>query len=439
MKRNFNNKIYFEKQKNELFSSFDEKFDRIYVEIGGKTIGDFHSSRVLADYDPDIKYKIIRETKESYEFIVCLNAWSIIKKKKRKDTKKVYTDEIISLLDKFKKDGIKCSVAITRYMENFHVDGFISKLKELGNEVYLFNEDINYPDNVDAVISKSGLGSNDYIPCTSKIVYVIAPGTNSGKFAVCISQIYNDKKNKIKSTYRKFETFLIPNLPINNPINLACSMAMCDVRGDDTIDYDYLRKHGDLICIDSRDLQSYQILKRVLPSEEKRTTIAEFFINNTYSGIIDVEVAEKHAKKEIIRRFKDYIKLYNNKKVSQIEFDEAYRIHDLIQRDIVLTRPEMHSMLKNFIDLWGFDCQSNVCMEEMGELIQAICKYKREDFDEQYIPNILEEIADVHNTINQLEEYFGYERIRKIREQKIYRAQGYLKKEIQEGLIGDNR
>ena len=99
----------------------------------------------------------------------------------------------------------------------------------------------------------------------------------------------------------------------------------------------------------------------------------------------------------------------------------------------------MHSMLKNFIDLWGFDCQSNVCMEEMGELIQAICKYKREDFDEQYIPNILEEIADVHNTINQLEEYFGYERIRKIREQKIYRAQGYLKKEIQEGLIGDNR
>ena len=438
MKKNFNNKKYFEKQKSELFSTFNKEFERIYIEIGGKTIGDYHSSRVLSDYDPDIKYKIIRDTKETYEFIVCINAWSIIKKKKRKDTKKVYTEEIINLLDKFRKDGIKCNVAITRYIENFHVDAFISRLRDLGNDVYLFYEDMNYPDNVEAVISKKGLGMNDYIPCTSRIVYVIAPGTNSGKFAACISQIYNEKKLGIKSTYRKFETFLIPNLPINNPINLACSMAMCDVRGDDTIDYDYLIKHGDLICIDSRDEQSYKILKKVLPSEEKRTTIAEFFINNTYEGIIDVEVAEKHAKKEIIRRYKDYYKQYSNKKVSQIEFDEAERIYNLIQNDIVLTRKEMHSMLKSFIDLWGFDCQSNVCMEEMGELIQAICKYKREDYDEQYIPNILEEIADVHNMINQLEEYFGYERIRKIREQKIAKAQNYLKKEIQEGLIGGN-
>ncbi len=439
MKKNFNNKLYFEKQKKELFESYNGNFDRIYVEIGGKVLGDFHSSRVLTDYDPDIKYKIIRQTNYSYEFIVCINAWSIIKKKKRKDTKKVYTEEILNLLSRFSEDKIKCNVAITRYRPNFHVDAFIDNLKELGYNVYLFHDDVNYPENVDEVVSKKGLGHNDHVPCTSKIVYVLAPGTNSGKFAVCISQIYNDMKLKIKSTYRKFETFLIPNLPINHPINLACSMAMCDVRGDDTVDYDYLKKYGELVCIDSRDQESYQILKRVLPIEETRTTISEFFINNTYYGILDVDVAEKRAKKEIAKRYKDYVKSYNSSKVSQIEFDEASRIYNLVQKDITLTRPEMHTMLKNFIDLWGFDCQSNVCMEEMGELIQAICKYKREDYDESYIPNILEEIADVHNTINQLEEYFGYEKIRKIREQKVFRAQEYLKKEIAEGLVGGNR
>ena len=194
-----------------------------------------------------------------------------------------------------------------------------------------------------------------------------------------------------------------------------------------------------LICIDSRDAESFKILNRIIPKEEKRTTVYEYFINNTSAGIIDEELAIKHAKKEIVRRYKEYIKAYIGNKVSQIEFDEASRIYNLIDKNIILSRNEMHVLLKNFIDLWGFDCQSNVCMEEMGELIQAICKYKREDNDERYIPNILEEIADVHNMIIQLEEYFGYEEIRKIRERKIFRAQKYLMDEIEEGLIGDKK
>ena len=439
MKKNFNNELYFQKQKEGLIKSFEGDFQRFYVEIGGKTLGDFHSNRVLNGYDPDIKYKIIKDIEIGFEIIVCISAISIIKRKKKKDTKKLYTDEVLELLDRLKKDKIKFNVAITRYRENFHVDGFIDKLKDMNCGVYRFFEDTNYPYDVESVVSKNGLGSNDYIPCTERVVYVIAPGTNSGKFAVCISQIYHEKKQKICSTYRKFETFLIPDYPINHPVNLACSMAMCDVRGDDTIDSDYLKKRGMLICIDSRDAESFKILNRIIPKEEKRTTVYEYFINNTSAGIIDEELAIKHAKKEIVRRYKEYIKAYNGNKVSQIEFDEASRIYNLIDKNIILSRNEMHVLLKNFIDLWGFDCQSNVCMEEMGELIQAICKYKREDNDERYIPNILEEIADVHNMIIQLEEYFGYEEIRKIRERKIFRAQKYLMDEIEEGIIGDKK
>lgn len=435
MKKNFNNELYFKNQKEALISNINNGLERTYIEIGGKLLGDFHSSRVLGGYDADIKYKIINDINIKFEFIVCISAISIIKKKKRKDTKKSYMDEIVTLLSKFKSDGIKCNVAITRYRENFSVDNFINKLENLNYDVFKFYEDINYPNNVKEVVSKGGLGKNDYIPCTEKVVFVVSPGPNSGKFAVCISQIYNENKLKVKSTYRKFETFLIPKLSINNPINLACSMAMCDVRGDDLVDIDYLKKYGELVCIDSRDKQSFEILKKILPKEEKcLTSISEFFINNTHSGILSVEVAERHAKKEIIRRYKEYTKLFNNNKVSQIEFDEATRIYELIQKDVMLTTSEMNALLGRFVDFWGFDCQSNVCLEEMGELIQAICKYKREDMDEKYEQNILEELADVHNMINQMELYFGYEEIQRIRANKILRTNEYLKKEMKENL-----
>lgn len=430
MKNNFNNTVYFEKQKKSLIESFNDSFDRIYVEIGGKTIGDTHTSRVLPNYDPDIKYKIIKNVETDFEFILCINSMSIIRNKKRRDSKKKYTNEFIDMLTKFENDNIKCHVAITRYRENQYVDDFIKRLTSLKHKVYKLYENDDYPQNINKILSQDGLGKNDYIPCDKKIVYVLAPGANSGKFAVCISQIYNDKKNGLKSTYRKFETFLISNLPINHPINLACSMAMCDVRGDDCIDYDYLKKHGEMSSIDSRDDGAYKILKKILPKEENRTCISEFLINNTLSGIIDIEVAERHAKKEIIRRYKDYLKRFNNNKVSQIEFDEAERIYELIQHDLILTKYEMNTLLKNFIDVWGFDCQSNVCIEEMGELIQAICKYKREDFDEKYIDNIIEELADVHNMVTQLEEFFGHDKVEKIREQKVLRTQEYLKEEI---------
>ena len=83
----------------------------------------------------------------------------------------------------------------------------------------------------------------------------------------------------------------------------------------------------------------------------------------------------------------------------------------------------------------GYECQSNVALEELGELIQAICKYKREEYDkspQEIKDNLLEEIADVHNMINQLEMYFGEEKIRKIRIKKVLRTKELLKKEMYE-------
>ena len=80
---------------------------------------------------------------------------------------------------------------------------------------------------------------------------------------------------------------------------------------------------------------------------------------------------------------------------------------------------------KKFLDGWGYDAQSLMCIEEMSELTKALCKYKRfgkEKASDEIKQNILEEIADVLNTVEQMKYYFGEEEVEKIRKEKIERA-----------------
>lgn len=433
MKNNFNNEKYFNSQR-QLITDDLKHGMRYYFEIGGKLIDDQHAARVLSGFDPNIKMKIIDSLNIDYEVIVCLSSISILRNKKRKDNKKTYVYEANHIIDYFKSKGKRVSLAITKYKENIKVDKIINDFIKNGNNVYKFYYDDNYPLAINKVLSQNGLGRNDYIPCLSNLVLVVAPGPNSGKCAVAISQIYNDMKHNVLSTYRKYEMFLIPNLSINNPINLACSMAMCDVRGNDCIDVDYLKKTGNIHVIDERDKQSFELLKKILPKSElnNKSSMSEYFYNSTLNGIIDIDVCINHAKKEIIRRYKEYLSQFHTNKISQIEFDEAFRIYQLINHDIIYSKQEKYEILKEFIDFWGYECQSTVAIEELSELIKALCKYKREDYDSKYVPNILEEIADVHNMINQLEIYFGKEEIEKIRCQKIDKTIDYLKKERNE-------
>lgn len=80
---------------------------------------------------------------------------------------------------------------------------------------------------------------------------------------------------------------------------------------------------------------------------------------------------------------------------------------------------------KEALTFWGYEPQSTMAIEEMGELIKALCKYKRYGYDkasQEIKNNLLEEIADVHNMIEQLEIYFGVEEITKIRIDKLNRT-----------------
>ena len=89
----------------------------------------------------------------------------------------------------------------------------------------------------------------------------------------------------------------------------------------------------------------------------------------------------------------------------------------------------LEQRLKKFMECWGFDAQARMAIEEMSELTKALCKYERfgkENAPQEIKDNILEELADVHNMIAQLEMYFGKEEIEKIRLQKIERTEKLL-------------
>lgn len=70
---------------------------------------------------------------------------------------------------------------------------------------------------------------------------------------------------------------------------------------------------------------------------------------------------------------------------------------------------------------YGFDSQLNKTIEECGELIKAISKYKGSRFKSEYLDNLEEEVADVLIMINQLRILISKPKIDEIIEYKLDR------------------
>ncbi len=59
-----------------------KKFDnKLYLECGGKLIFDYHASRVLPGFDPNVKMKVFQAFREKIDVIICIYAGDIEKKK----------------------------------------------------------------------------------------------------------------------------------------------------------------------------------------------------------------------------------------------------------------------------------------------------------------------------------------------------------------------
>ena len=63
-----------------------ERFDnKLYLEFGGKLLFDYHASRVLPGFDPNVKMRLLHQLRDKAEIILCIWAGDIERRKVRAD------------------------------------------------------------------------------------------------------------------------------------------------------------------------------------------------------------------------------------------------------------------------------------------------------------------------------------------------------------------
>lgn len=305
----FDNEKYLAEQTDYITRRLEEHAGgKLYVECGGKLLFDYHASRVLPGFDPNVKMRVFSSLMDKIDVIICIHAKDIEHRKIRSDFGITYDTDVFKMIDDFASWGLKCDkVVITRFEGEKSALMFKSLLENRGINVYIHKPTKGYPSDVDLIVSDDGYGANPYIPTEKPLVIVTAPGPGSGKLATCLSQVYHDWKEGRKSAYSKFETFPIWNLPIDHPVNVSYEAATADIGDFNMIDHYYLASTGKIAVNYNRDLEAFPLLKRILEKitggESEYNSPTEMGVNRCAFGIFNDENVREAANQEIIRRY----------------------------------------------------------------------------------------------------------------------------------------
>ena len=306
----FSTKIYLNEQIKKIKSMIQKNHAKLYIEFGGKIIQDKHSARVLPGYAEDTKLEILKKICHKGEAIFVVSAQDILRDRVRGDFKTTYFKETIRSIREFKKRGLTIKyVAISMLEQNTPVPTKIKllekKLKRFGITTYRFFSISNY---LKSNIKIDELAINPFIKIENKIIAIISPGGGSGKFGICLNQLYHEMSNGVVPHYLKFETFPIHNLPIEHPLNLAymaASADFCDIVMRD-------KRHGRATSY-NRDIENYELLNllaKKFPIQGKNlksiSSATNMGANMITEGIINDEIVQKEAAAEIARRLIRY-------------------------------------------------------------------------------------------------------------------------------------
>lgn len=306
-KEAFDNNKYLKIQRESILKRISKFGDKLYLEFGGKLFDDYHASRVLPGFKADSKLQMLLGIKEKVEMVVVVNANDIISNKVRNDTLITYQEEVERLIDTYKEVGLYVSsVVISFYEENVSIKSFINKLKRNDIKVYKHYKINGYPQDIPLIVSKDGLGKNEYIKTSKPLVVVTAPGPGSGKMATCLSQLYHDHQNGINAGYAKYETFPVWNLSLNHPVNLAYEAATIDLNDINMIDPFHLEKYGVAAVNYNRDVEVFPLLKNIFEhiyGESPYYSPTDMGVNMVGFAISDDKKVAEACYNEIIRRY----------------------------------------------------------------------------------------------------------------------------------------
>lgn len=307
----FDNEKYIEEQTQAILKRVEMFNNKLYLEFGGKIIFDYHASRVLPGFDPNVKMKLLHQLKDKADLILCIYAGDIERRKVRADFGITYDVDAFKLIDDLREWGINiAAVVITRFDNQPAAKIFKNKLERRDIKVFTHSFTKGYPTDVEAIVSDDGYGANQYIKTENPLVVVTGPGPGSGKLATCLSQLYHEYKRGIKAGYAKFETFPIWSIPLKHPVNVAYESATADIRDFNLIDPYHLEAYQKLSINYNRDVEAFPLVKRILEkitdSESVYKSPTDMGVNRAGFGIIDDDVVKEAARQEIIRRFFRY-------------------------------------------------------------------------------------------------------------------------------------
>lgn len=282
IKVGFDQKKYIEEQSKFILERVNN-YDKLYLEFGGKLIGDKHAKRALPGFDEDAKIKLLQKLKDKAEIIICVYAGDIERNKIRGDYGITYDMDVLRLIDDLRIYSLEVnSVVITRYNFQPATTVFINKLERRNIKVYTHSAIAGYPSDIETIVSEEGYGKNAYIPTTKPIVVVTAPGPGSGKLATCLNQLYHEYHQGKSAGYSKFETFPVWNIPLKHPLNIAYEAATVDLKDVNMMDYFHFEKYNEVAVNYNRDLEMFPVVKRII---EKITGKESIFQSPTDMGV----------------------------------------------------------------------------------------------------------------------------------------------------------
>lgn len=307
MKYGFDNDKYISIQSQHIQERIAQFSGKLYLELGGKLFDDYHACRVLPGFQPDSKLRMLQQLSASTEIVIVISALDIEKNKVRQDLGITYDEDVLRLRTEFQKRGFVVNgVVITHYNGQNSAAIYRRRLEHLGIRAYYHYNIEGYPNNVPLINSDEGFGRNDYVETTRPLVIVTAPGPGSGKMAVCLSQLYAERKRGIEAGYAKFETFPVWNLPLSHPVNLAYEAATVDLDDVNMIDPFHFEAYGKTTVNYNRDVEVFPVLQAILEGimgECPYKSPTDMGVNMVGFAISDDEACREASKQEIIRRY----------------------------------------------------------------------------------------------------------------------------------------
>ena len=308
----FDNERYLSEQTAAILDRIDRCDNKLYLEFGGKLLFDYHASRVLPGFDPNVKMRLLGKLKDKAEIILCIFAGDIERKKIRADFGISYDSDAFKLIDDLRDWGLDIrAVVITRFTGQPAAVTFRTKLERRGVAVYTHAPIAGYPADVDRIVGENGYGANAFIESSRPLVVITAPGPNSGKMATCLSQIYHEHARGVKAGYAKFETFPIWNLPLRHPVNAAYEAATADLRDVNMIDPFHLEAYDERAVNYNRDVEAFPLLRHILErisggGAAMYRSPTDMGVNRAGFAIVNDEVAARAGRQEILRRYFRY-------------------------------------------------------------------------------------------------------------------------------------